>query len=169
MLRTNCTTTATLKAKIQDASWGRALHILDVENLAGTGRLTAELVSATARLYRAAVPMGPRDLIACAADINNQFALQHGWPSIRYLWGIGPDGADVTAVEELEIELHRGRFDHFLIGSGDHAFASISARLAGAGHGTTCVYGRGAISRQMRLASQTVIHLPLTNEDLRVA
>lgn len=75
----------------------------------------------------------------------------------------------MVAVEELEIELGRHRFDHYVIGSGDHAFASISARLTASGRGTTCVSRSDSLSRQMVLASQSVIHLPQSYEDIRVA
>lgn len=73
MIRTTSASNVTLEISTPFALGRRALHVLDVENLVGAGRLTAEMVAATARLYHQVVPLGLDDLIVCAADINNQF------------------------------------------------------------------------------------------------
>jgi hypothetical protein len=103
-----------------------ALHLVDIENLAGTGLLTTEKVAATRRRYGRATGLCGLDLAVVAAGPHNANAVRSGWPGGIYLWRRGIDGAD-TALIDLFMSLNTPTaFTRLFIGSGDHVFAAVA-------------------------------------------
>jgi len=137
---------------------GRRLHLIDADNLAGSGYPTVAEVREVHDAYRAAVAPGPLDhtIIACSHMAGVPVGLE--WPGAQLLWRSGPDGADLALLDSVErIGDVSRRFAGVVLGSGDGIFSPVIRSIRRAGIPATVVWGRGAISRELqRAASQTL-------------
>lgn len=137
----------------------RALHILDIENLAGGPNFTPNAADALRRQYEAIVPFGPDDLVVIASSHYGARTAWFSWPHARHLVRSGPDGADLALIGVLENERVAERFQTVILGSGDGIFAEPCARLQAAGCGVTVVSGAGMLSRRLAFAVRDLISL----------
>ena len=111
----------------------RTLFLVDVENLVGHGRLTAQEV-ATARSEVAAIrPIADQDLVIIGSHPGNVIAAGQGWPGARYVCRRGSDGADLALLEVVAYENVHTRFTQIVIASGDGIFSYAAAYLASTG------------------------------------
>jgi len=62
---------------------GRALHLIDVENLVGTTTYTEADVAVTAAAYGPVAAVGPTDLVVVSSSHHTALATWFGWPSAR--------------------------------------------------------------------------------------
>jgi hypothetical protein len=152
-------TTGTPAARI--APWcpvGRRLHLVDADNLAGSGYPTLDEVRAVHDAYRAVIAPGPLDhtIIACSHMAGMSVGLE--WPGAQLLWRSGPDGADLALLDAVDrIGDVSQRFAGVVLGSGDGIFAPVIRAIRRAGIPATVASGRGAMSRELeRAASQTL-------------
>jgi hypothetical protein len=137
----------------------RTLHLVDIENLAGTG-LPAEREVAVIRLaYAARVGIGEMDQVIIGCNHKALPSAGFGWPEARYLVRSGPNGADNELLGVISGENVAARFDHVVIASGDGAFTSAAAALRSTGPKVTVVSRRIGLARTLRLAAQNVIYL----------
>jgi hypothetical protein len=137
----------------------RTLHLVDIENLAGTG-LPAECdVAVIRQAYASRVGIGEMDQIIIGCNHKALPSAGFGWPGARYLVRSGPDGADTELLAVISGEAVAARFDHVVVGSGDGAFTSAVAALAAAGPKVTVVSRSTGLARTLRLAAQHVIYL----------
>lgn len=140
---------------------GRALCLVDLENLAGGTAGSAAWFLAVADRFCAAARLRPHDLVVAAMDASVWsrvvFELPRGW---RVRFGFGPDGADRALLDSVDIPLVAGRFARVVIGSGDRAFAHLAADLATAGCRVEVVSRPGSLSAQLAAAAGTVTALP---------
>lgn len=113
---------------------GRAIHLLDLENLVGTGRPTAAMITDAARAYAEVVRVGATDhfVLGCGSSTAFSAFFAWPWPSRRVL-GSGQDGADLALLDVLMTEDLSGRYERIYVGSGDHAFEPAVRALVGAG------------------------------------
>jgi hypothetical protein len=137
---------------------GRRLHLIDADNLAGSGYPTVAEVREVHDAYRAAVAPGPLDhtIIACSHMAGVSVGLE--WSGAQLLWRSGPDGADLALLDAVE---HIGdvsrRFAGVVLGSGDGIFSPVIGSIRGTGMPVTVVWGRGSLSRHLEhAASQTL-------------
>src|SRR6266568_4880378 len=72
----------------------RTLHLVDIENLAGTGLPAEWEVAGVRQEYGTRVGVGPIDQVVIGCNHKALPATGHGWPGARYLVRSGPDGAD---------------------------------------------------------------------------
>ncbi len=138
---------------------GRALHLVDVDNLIGDPRRAAPtLIRATLGLYRDVSGYRAGDLVVLAT--NHGLALEVGlaWPCVRLLARSGPDGADLALLDEVDFAMG-GRFDRVIIGGGDHIYEGAVRRLHAAGVHAAVVSRPEALARLLRLAAREVILL----------
>lgn len=139
------------------AGFGRTLHLVDVENLAGTAALCTELVSDIQRRYVCAAGVGKADQVVIASSHYAARGAWFGWGgNPRRLLGSGPDGADRCLLGVLDCEDIASRFDHVVIASGDGLFSLAAAQLQAAGVSVTVVSRPEALSRRLRLAVRDV-------------
>jgi hypothetical protein len=137
----------------------RTLHLVDIENLVGTG-LPAEWEVADVRQeYAVRVGVGPMDQVVIGCNHKALPAAGHGWPGARYLVRSGPDGADTELLAVIECENVAARFSRVVIASGDGGFTWAAAGLAAAGCQVTVVSRRTRLARTLRLGAQHVIYL----------
>jgi hypothetical protein len=142
----------------------RALHVVDIENLAGAAVPTLNRVSEVQGQYLASLRFGADDQVVLAA---NHLALLNaglGWPHARYRVRSGKDGADLELIDVLEHENVAARFSHVVIGSGDGGFSRSAASLAARGIRITVVSRWGSLAYELAKIAVDVIYLdgPLT-------
>lgn len=131
----------------------RVLHLVDVENLLGGPNFTPERAAWVHRAYAATAPNGRVNQVIVATSHRAAPSTWFAWPeSARRLVRSGPDGADDALLHVLAAESVERRFDHVVIGSGDHIFAFRARRLQNDGRQVSVVAVRGSLSNQLRLA-----------------
>lgn len=137
----------------------RALHVVDIENLAGAAIPTLDRVAEVQVRYLACLRFGADDQVVLAA---NHLALLNaglGWPHARYRVRSGKDGADLELLDVLEHENVATRFSHVVIGSGDGGFGHAAAGLAARGVRITVVSRWGSLANELAKVAGTVIYL----------
>jgi NYN domain len=142
----------------------RALHVVDIENLAGAAVPSLDLVSAVQLRYLACLGFGADDQVVLAASHLALLNAGLGWPHARYRVRSGKDGADLELIDVLEHENVATRFSHVVIGSGDGRFGGSAASLAARGVRITVVSRRASLSPGLARVAADVIFLdgPLT-------
>jgi hypothetical protein len=137
----------------------RTLHLIDIENLAGSGVPGLHQVHELRTLYRERVSFGAFDQVVLAC---NHLALRtagFGWLDARHVVRSGPDGADLELLDVIDHENVDERFARVVIASGDGAFAAATSRLAGLGCRVVVVSRRCSLSARLALAAHEVIYI----------
>jgi hypothetical protein len=137
----------------------RALHLVDIENLAGTGIPAEWEVELIRQAYLLRVGIAEMDQVIIGCNHDALPGAGFGWPRARYLVRSGHDGADTELLAVISGEDVAARFTHFVIGSGDGAFTQAAAALGSAGRKVTVVSRRAGLARTLKLAAQNVIYL----------
>jgi len=142
----------------------RALHVVDIENLAGAAIPTMARVAEVQGQYLACLRFGVDDQVVLATSHLGLLSAGLGWPHARHLVRSGKDGADLELIDVLEHENIAARFRHVVIGSGDGGFSKAAANLMGRGIHVTVVSRWGSLAYELAKAAQDVIYLdgPLT-------
>ena len=100
----------------------RTLHLIDIENLVGCGKVTAEAVAQVRRRYMSASKAEINDTYCIAAHPINRNALLEGWRGASYLYRKGKDGADQALLNIYWGLQSPERFQRIVLGSGDFIF-----------------------------------------------
>lgn len=135
---------------------GRHLILVDIENLAGTPSPTSDEIDGVVQALRTVVPGFDADQKIVAYSHHSARTVPFVFPSARHLWRSGPDGADLALLEVLETERVDERFERVTLCSGDGIFASVAARLGGAGVDLTAVSLSGSLAARLQLAARHV-------------
>jgi hypothetical protein len=138
----------------------RALHLVDIENLAGAAVPSFSLVSQVQGRYMARLSFGDDDQVVMAASHLGLLDAARGWPHARYRVRSGRDGADLELLDVLEHENIAARFGHVVIGSGDGIFGRSAGTLAALGVRITVVSRRGSLADGLARVARDVIYLP---------
>jgi hypothetical protein len=137
----------------------RALHLVDIENLAGSARPSLTVVSAVQDRYLERLAVGADDQVVMAASNRGLLDAACGWPHVRYRMRPGKDGADLELIDVLEHENVAARFRHVVIGSGDGIFGDAAARLADRGVYITVVSLRRSLSAGLARIASDIVYL----------
>src|SRR3984957_18082784 len=137
----------------------RALHVVDIENLAGAAVPSLDLVSAVQVRYLDCLGFGADDQVVLAASHLALLNAGLGWPHARYRVRSGKDGADLELIDVLEHENVATRFSHVVIGSGDGRFGGSAASLAARGVRITVVSRRDSLSSGLARVAGDVVYL----------
>jgi NYN domain len=142
----------------------RALHVVDIENLAGAAVPTLARVTEIQSQYLASLRFGVDDQVVLASSHLGLLSAGLGWPHARHLVRSGKDGADLELIDVLEHENIAARFRHVVIGSGDGGFSRAAAELMTRGIHVTVVSRWGSLAYELAKAADDVIYLdgPLT-------
>ena len=142
----------------------RALHVVDIENLAGAAVPTLARVAEVQGQYLACLEFGLDDQVVLASSHLGLLSAGLGWPHARHLVRSGKDGADLELIDVLEHENIAARFRHVVIGSGDGGFSQAAANLLARGIRVTVVSRWGSLAYELAKAADDVIYLdgPLT-------
>lgn len=125
---------------------GRAVHLLDIENLTRSTRPTTAQVIAFMNHYRGLVPIGPMDQFVVAVNHGALLAVGTALRGVQLLARSGPDGADRALLETAYEDRIPQRFERVVIGSGDGHFAELATWLAGIDVHVTIVSPRRSLS-----------------------
>ena len=142
----------------------RRLHLVDIENLAGSSLPSLRQVREAQGLYTDCLAFGAMDQVEMASSHLTLLNAALGWPHAHYRIRSGPDGADLALLDVLRNENVAKRFTHVAIGSGDHLFAKEAAHLAAQGVWVTVVSRRRSLSARLELAAHEVIFLDAAAE-----
>jgi hypothetical protein len=137
----------------------RTLHLVDIENLAGTAMPTRRQVMDVQHRYARRMALGDDDLVVMASSHGGLVNVALGWPHARYRVRSGPHGADLELLDVLLHEDVAARFTHVAIGSGDGVFGRAVQTLAAGGMWVTVVSRRGSLSPHLAHAARDVIYL----------
>lgn len=124
------------------------LHVIDIENLAGTGLVTEPMATDIGRKYADKIGAGASDVFLIAAGPQNKEALFNGWRIGRPVFQFrkGKDGADQALLSLFEQIEHPEKFSHIYLASGDGGLAPIAERSTRLGIDLTVVTGKGSTS-----------------------
>lgn len=137
----------------------RGLHLIDIENLVGTGLPSLAEIRGVQGGYAERLTFGALDQVVIASSRLTLVNAHIGWPNARHRARAGRDGADSELLDVLWNERVAERFARVVIGSGDGAFADAAGSLTGAGVRVTVVSLRDHLSGRLRRAASDVIYL----------
>lgn len=146
----------------------RAIHLIDLENLAGVGRLTDDAAGWAIWSYLNSVEVGRDDHVVIAVDAQNAFAAFAAYPTARILIGHGKNGADNRLVEVLRHEHIDERFAQAYVASGDGIFTNDAGRLVGLGMVVTVVTLPGHDAKGLREVSSEVRYIGIPGDGAEV-
>lgn len=142
---------------IQSGSHPRRLILVDIENFNGQPIRSSAQVKWCKKMLNLWLDIKYGEIVVIATDKGSFFTVNVGWEGPRVLMGMGPDGADIRLVDEIE-SMNLGQFDEIALVSGDGIFADPVARAAELGVPTTVYTHRSQLSHRLRLAA-TEVHL----------
>ena len=136
---------------------GRALFLVDVENIAGCGKPSAVDVAQAADRLARAVPSSAGDHVVVGVADNGVLACGLAWPGALLVVGSGPDGADRALLAQASPHDLAARYDRVVIASGDGIFSELAARLRRLGIEVVVASRGEACSAQLRLAATSTV------------
>jgi NYN domain len=137
----------------------RTLHVVDIENLAGTAIPSLGQVSQVQGLYIARLGFGADDQVVMAASHRGLLNAALAWPHARYRVRSGPNGADLELIDVLLHEDIASRFRHVVIGSGDGMFVRAALALSAGGVRVTVASRSDSLSNHLHRAASDVVYL----------
>jgi len=130
---------------------GRALHLIDIENLIGGPQAGWDAIPLATEGYLATVSMMPDDLIVVATNPHLWLPAKLAWPGALVLSGHGKDGADKELISQVvDIERTASHFERLVIGSGDGIFEAVARDYTMVGIPVEVVSRRDALSGGLR-------------------
>lgn len=145
----------------------RTAHLLDVENLVGTGRFGASELRSCQSAYTALGLLRRGDHVIVACNPFSAIHVRDMWPGTRLLTGHGRDGADRALLAAIEHERFEDRYDRIVVGSGDGIFTDAVAAFRQIGRDVVVVGRQGAIAQRLRFAAgRSVVELPTSNSPI---
>ncbi|MEY3566616.1 MAG: hypothetical protein RLZ19_630 [Actinomycetota bacterium] len=142
----------------------RPLHVIDIDNLMGDPRVIDPWIIGkwkSAYVHVTGLRPGDHAIVGTGCNGKHAFAVQSKWNPFRVVRQPGPDGADEALIEAAITEAERGRYTHFVIGSGDHRFADLYDELVDKRYPVTVVSRSRSLSRALRSrAGDRVLYLP---------
>ena len=143
----------------------RSLHLIDIENLAGSPSPSVDEVGWYHLAYEA-LHVGPGDHVVIACSRHAARSGRWGWPTRRHLWRSGNDGADLALLEVSARERVAECFNFVVLASGDGIFTDAVARLGSQGVEVTVVSRPESLSRSLRMAAKHHILFPYPPTEL---
>ena len=137
---------------------GRCLHLIDIENLVGTARPTAEQVASCRAEYESRF-FEEGDIVVIAMNHGALMAVSQAWPDARHEIRSGPDGADLALLDVIKHERVADRFVTVIIASGDGIFTDAAAWLGRQGVMTIVVAAPESTANRLRLAATKTVEL----------
>jgi hypothetical protein len=129
---------------------GRALHVIDLENLAG-GRPGWRRAREVWLTYERGIGIQNGDRAIVVVSSMFAAAVRSAVPSyvrLRFC-PAGPDAADRVLQELASAEISRGKFAMVIIASGDRSFAATAELARSRGMNVWLVSGHGSVSRKL--------------------
>ncbi|MEZ7129649.1 hypothetical protein ACBR40_30315 [Nonomuraea sp. AD125B] len=138
---------------------GRAIHLLDIENLTASPSPTAAEIAHTMSDYLQRVPVGPLDQFVVGVNPRSLVEVGRVIHGAQILTRSGPDGADSVLAEMAVSDRVDLRFERVVIGSGDGYFADLAVWLAARDARVTVVTRTGLLSWRLYVAVRDITYL----------
>lgn len=138
---------------------GRALHLLDIENLVASPAPTEAEVARTMSDYLQRVPVGPLDQFVVGVNPRSLVEVGRVIHGAQILTRSGRDGADSVLVEMALSDRIDLRFERVVIGSGDGYFADLVAWLIAHDVHVTVVSRTPLLSWRLYVATSGITYL----------
>jgi hypothetical protein len=135
---------------------GRALHLVDIENLAGGSAAPTGAVRDALRSYERVVRFGADDHRVVAGGRHVVYPVRDRWPGAAVRPARGVDGADRVLVGWARPSEVVGRYDRVVVASGDHAFVDLVIELDAFGLEVGVVSRPEALSRRLERVAPVV-------------
>ncbi len=159
------TTTLTTTPRTRGMA-GRALHLVDLENLAGDPDAGPARVDATIDAYLAGAVVGNADLVAVAVNHRiyrrSCFSLDRGW---EIKLASGPDAGDLALLDAAPVDWVVARFDRLVVGSGDGIFVDLVKAVRRRSVPAWVVARDDSLSGRLAAAASRVVRLGGTTGD----
>jgi hypothetical protein len=129
---------------------GRALHVIDLENLAD-GRPSWRRAREVWRTYERGIGIqnGDRAIVVVSTLFADPVrSVVPSYVRLRFC-AAGPDAADRLLQKLAAAEMSRSRFAMAIIASGDHSFAGTAELARSHGTNVWLVSGYGRVSREL--------------------
>ena len=141
----------------------RSLHLIDLENLCGSGLPPTSLIETVWRTYRYGVPTSPEDHYIVGT--SHLFAAR-AWfvlpeQGIQRRIRSGKDGGELAILADLDLDHAASRFDRLVIASGDGMFTETAKAAREHGLHVHQVSGLGSCSRALAATAHTHSRLRL--------
>jgi hypothetical protein len=137
----------------------RALHLVDIENLAGGPFSSERLESLAAYLCMAGWGRGDLTYVAANRLLIKRLCFEARPLPCQWLISEGKDGADLALLRVAPVDWVTDRFSRLVIGSGDHIFTELATAAAARGTEVTVVSRPGSLSRTLSESAHYVLHL----------
>lgn len=141
---------------------GRAIHLVDIENLVGGPRATSDEFATAWAAYASLIKEGDAVVVGASplAFKTAAFVLP---TSVRWVVRGGRDGADLALMEEgLDLDHAARRYEWLVVGSGDRAFVGAVRGAKLRGMKVWSVSGRGITGTVAREADiRSLLRLPI--------
>lgn len=147
------------RKRIQRRYPARTLHLIDIENLAGSAVPSLAQVQQLRTQYRSRLNPGVADQVVLACNHRAFRTAGFGWLDSRHMVRSGRDGADLELLDVIHHENVASRFARVAIASGDGAFADEARRLVRLGCELIVISRRDALSARLAVAAHRVIYL----------
>lgn len=134
---------------------GRAIHLVDLENLIGSSAMSAEQVAMIREMYLNVAEVACQDHVVVATGVAAATTAWFAWGPARRLVRAGIDGADQALLEVIRREALANRYTRVVVGSGDGIFTD-ACRVLQEACTVTVVTRRESLSTQLRLAVRDV-------------
>lgn len=159
-------TTTLSPARTARGMAGRALHLIDLENLLADPDADCAAVDAALDAYVTAAALGGEDLVAVAVNHRlyrrSCFSLDRGW---EVKLASGPDACDHVLLAEAPIDWVADRFDRLVVGSGDGIFVDLVHGVRRRATPVWVVAQECCLSRRLASAASHVVRIDLTDPD----
>lgn len=139
---------------------GRALHLVDLENVVGWQATDSRYVSRVGSLLAEVSQVTDGDHVIVAANPGQLFCARDAFPGCRLLVGRGRDGADRALLGAVEHELVAERYDRLVIVSGDHLFTGLAVAARSAGCRVQVVSHPRSCARSLAAAADDLFVAP---------
>lgn len=149
---------------METASAPRTLHLVDVENLVGSGSPPDHDVGRCVDSYGRLRVLREGDLVVVACNPSIGMSVGLSWSPARLLVRRGTSGADRALVEVALCERVESRFGHVVVASGDGLFVDAVGYLQRRGVSVTVVAPLESLSRRLRMAANRVVPFHLDRD-----
>lgn len=141
----------------------RSLHLIDLENLCGSGLPPTSLIEKVWRTYRYGLPTSPEDHYVVGS--SHLFAMR-AWfvlpdQGIQRRIRSGKDGGELAILADVDLDHAAGRYERLVIGSGDGMFTEAAKAAREHGLHVHQVSGLGSCSRALTASAHTHSRLRL--------
>lgn len=137
----------------------RELHLIDIENVLGDPRFTAENVARFRTTYLEQMhPAADAQFVIATSSRESQFDVAAGWPGARTMFRLGHDGADYALISVALDENIAARYSKVVFATSDQIFADVVTTLRRDGLNVAVVAGSSSVSRNLAASAAGNLH-----------